>query len=428
MGIDASIYSNVQAPPQSFNPVNSVESAYKLSQMAMQQQMMGYQMQQQGAVRGALSKNTDTQTGQLDRTGFLSDLGRAAPQAAMEYQNHFAQQDKQQAEAQIAQMQSAHQKVSLTVPALGYLLKMPDSEAAAAFPGVMAQLKEQGVSTQNIPTSWDRGWAQQGYQIGSKTKEGLENQMIASNIGKVPLERQQMEFGSRGANAELTSQYDKQAQPIRNSQVNMNQLLEAYHGKAGPQADMSMLMNVYKIKFPDKPDMPAMEELKHSQSAGDLFRQAATKILSGGLDQATKDNLMRDGMATFNANVKTLRGTQQRIQSRQQFQGVNDPSLTNEPGINKTSDETLALEDKLGPYIPGNQRGGISGTLSNVASKVLGLGGGQSANASQRSAPSPAPNGMIRMGGFRGDPPGATRLIPVGMKGEAISAGGSVAK
>lgn len=423
MGIDASIYSNVQAPQVNIpNPADYAEKSMRLSALGIQQAQIAQQLGTQAAVKTAYAKNTDPQSGQLDRAGFLSDLGKTAPMAASDYSSQFVQQDKQKAEAQTAQMQSTHQVLSVTTPALQYLLGLPDDQAAKAYPQVMAQMKSQGVpNMQNTPPEWDRGWAQQGYSVGSKMKEGLENQMIQSNIATAPIQRNADLYGSRSPNAELTSQYDKQAQPVRNSQMAMGQMIDNYKNPS-PQGDASLILNAFKIKFPNAPDVNSLEELSKSQAAPDAFKQMANKAISGGLDQATRDNIMRDGVSTFRANVGSLRGIQQRYQTRAQQQNVNDPTLTMEPAIDKTYGDALALQKQIGPYVPPAQRGGMTGALSSIASKAMGIGGNQPANAA--SGPTPVPSGMIRVRG----PDGQNRVIPVGMKGEAIAAGGTVVK
>lgn len=194
MALDASIYSNVKAPETDVpDPTSYAEKSMRLSQLGMQQMQISQQMQTQAAVKTAYAKNTDPDSGQLNRGGFLSDLHKTAPIAASDYDTKFAEQDKQAAEAKNAQMVTAHQTLSVSTPALQYLLQLPDDQAAKAFPGVMSQLKAQGVPMDNAPPEWDRGWAKQGYEIGSKMKEGLENQLTAAQTGKTISETGQVE-------------------------------------------------------------------------------------------------------------------------------------------------------------------------------------------------------------------------------------------
>lgn len=401
MGIDASIYSNVQTPQNTFNPVNTVENALKLSTLAMQQQVMGYQLMQQGAMRGAVIRNTDPQTGQLNRAGVLSELGKTMPNAVPQAQSQFNEQDKQAADAKNAQIAAAHATVSMTLPALQYLNGLPSDKAAQAYPGVMAQLKSQGVDTTQAPPSYDPGWLKQSLTVASKSKEGLDNAMLASNIATAPAKLNADLYGSRSPNAELTSQYDKQAQPIRQSQVAMQQMLDNYKNTT-PQGDASLILNAYKIKFPDKPDVASLEELSKSQSAPDTWRNMAAKATAGGVDQATRDNLLRDGISTFRANVQSLSGVQQKYQSRQKVQNVNDPSLTSEPAINQTYGAALGLQQQLGPYVPPSGR--MMSSLQQLGNKITGMGTASASASTSLPKPGDVENGFVFLGGDPGKP------------------------
>lgn len=419
MPIDSSIYSNVQAQPINIpDPTAYAEKSMKLSQLGIQQAQLAQQVGQQAAVRTAYAKNTDPDSGQLDRGGFLSDLGKTAPMVASDYQNKFVEQDKQAAEAKTAQMQATHGVLSISVPAFKYLLDQPDDKAAKAYPGIISQLAAQGVPTANSPAEWNRDKIQQFYDSTSKTKENLDNQMIASNIATAPITRNADMYGSRSPNAELTSQYDKQAQPVRNSQIAMQQMLDNYHNPS-PQGIASLKLNAFKIKFPTAPDVNSLDELDKAQGTTDQMR-AWVNHHAGTPDQTTIDNMMRDGISTFRANTESLRGIGKRYQARQQIQNVNDPSLTYEPAVDKTYADSMDLQKKLGPYVPPAQRPGIMGALNNVASKVLGLGGNQPTQAG--SAP-PAPKGFVNI---MAPKTGKIHTIPLSEKGEAIAAGGSV--
>jgi len=392
MPVDTSIYSSIKPPENNFNPVSSVESALKLSDLAMKQQQLGYQMQQQGAIRGALARNTDTQTGQLDRTGVLSDLYKTAPQAAMQMEHQFAASDKAQAEAKTAQMVQAHNVLSVTLPALQYLKSL--EQAQQAYPQVMQGLKDQGIPLTNTPPDWDRKWADQGIAIGSRTKEGLENAILASNVAMKPAELNAALYGSRSPNAELTTQYDKQAQPVRQSQMAMQQMLQNYKDSS-PQGDASLVLNAFKIKFPNAPDVNSLAELSHAEGVTNQMKNWVSEKQSGIKDPEVRADLMRDGIATYEANVRSLQGTQQRYQARAAQQNVNDPTMTYEPAVNQTYNDAMNLKNQIGPYVPPS--GGVTGALSKVAGKILG--GSPSANA---APPSGAPKGAPKLGAVEG--------------------------
>lgn len=400
MPIDASIYNNAKINPVQLPDVaTAAETGMKLSTLGMQQAQMQRQMQQQQAMRQAYVNNTDD-SGNINHQGVLSDLGKMGyGQMAGEVGQQFNAQDKSGADAKLAQMQAAHQTLSVTTPALQHLLSLPDDQAQKAFPNVIKQLGDQGVPLNNVPPEWDRGWATQAYSIGSKMKEGIENQQgqagvqkTYADIGMVPLQKNAEAFGSRSPNAELTSQYDKQAAPIRASQLAMQQMYDNYNHPS-PQGDASLILNAFKIKFPTAPDVNSLEELSKSQSAPDQWKQWAAHATAGGLDQGTRDNLMRDASSTFRANVDSLKGIQQRYQARAKQQNVNDPTLTAEPAIDKTSALVTDLANNIGPYVPPTERGGISGAISKFASNLMGGGGSAPANASEKAQPKYRPAG-----------------------------------
>lgn len=177
--------------------------------------------------------------------------------------------------------------------------------------------------------------------------------------------------GSRSPVNTLGEQYDNHptVKLANGSQVAMQQMLDSYRHPS-PQGDASLFLNAFKIKFPNVPDVNSLEELKSSQAAPDQWRQKATQVLSGGLDQATRDNLMRDGVSTFRGNVQSVRGIQKKFQSMAKSRKINDTSFTAEPAIDQTFKDAQALNDQIGDYVPPSGRGGIEG-------KVMGLLGGR---------------------------------------------------
>lgn len=392
--LDASIYGKLQTPTIQMPDIGAAqERGLRLSTLGLQQAQLGYQLGVQNAVRQAASSSTDP-NGQFNRGAFLSNLSKVAPVAAIDYQNQFNQQDKAAAEAKLAQMQSAHQTLSVTTPALQYLLGLSDNEASQAFPSVMAQLKAQGVPMTNAPSSWDRGWANQGYQIGMRMKEGLENQKIASEIN---VEK----YGPRSPNAELTSQYDKQVGTIRGSQIAMAQMLDNYKNPS-PQGDASLILNAFKIKFPTAPDVNSLAELSTAQSVPDKWKQMAAHALEGGLDDSTRNNLMRDGISTYRANYNTWKDLQKRTQARQVYQGVTDPTMTFEPAIENTYAEAMGIQKDIGPYVPTSKRGGITGTAAKIMGAVTGVNSANATPSRPMIKAGAVEDGYVFMGGDPG--------------------------
>lgn len=413
MAIDPSIFSNVSTPQINMpSPLAIAQQAMTLNQLGMNQALMARQFQTQAATRQAYADNTD-QNGNLDRQGFLSELGKnpLTAQSQMQYANQFAANDKAQAEAQSAKLDAVQKAVNITGPSWDYMAQMSPDQRAAAYPGIVKQLAANGVDTSNMPDTYEPDFFHQAHDTWTQSKASLENQLTQAQIGKTQAETAGSQastaktvaetpfvgptnaaklntelYGSRSPNATLTNQYDTDAKPIRSSQIAMQQMMDNYNHPS-PQGDASLVLNAYRIKFPNAPDVNSIEELSKSQSAPDTWKNMATKALSGGVDQPTRDNLMRDGISTFRANVQSLQGIQQRYQARQLQQGVYDPTLTAEPAINQTSSAAAKLQSQIGPYVPPSQRGGIGGALSSAASWLTGTGGSQSANASTAPAP-----------------------------------------
>lgn len=389
MALDASIYQNLR-PVQPADPMESIGKG-----LAMGQQIR--QVQDEQAMRDAYAQNTGAD-GRLNQQGFLSDLGRVSPKAAMQYAQQFDKMAKDRAESQNAQMQAAHGILSITQPKMEYLAGMSEADRARAYPQVMQQLEQEGVPMHGVPRDaegnyvYDKGMFQQHLLTGRGTKEALDNRLTQANINKtqaetawIPQEKQAAlaaaQYGSRSPNAELTSQYDKQAGPIRSSQLAMKQMMDNYNHPS-PQGDASLILNAFKIKFPNAPDVNSLEELSKSQAASDQWKQLATHTLEGGLDQGTRDNLMRDGVSTYRANVESLRGIQSKYQARQKQQGVNDPTLTAEPAIDKTFAEAQELQDKIGPYVPPSERGGFMAGVNKSVGKFVGVNSGKGSGKS----------------------------------------------
>lgn len=383
MPIDASIYQNSQPIPVKLpDPVQSVEGAMKLSQLGMQQMQMAREMRSRADMQDALYRNTDPQTGQFDQTGYLSQLGKINPMAAQQETGRLAAQNEAVAKAQAAKLDASEKAVGVVYPAFNHLMtQVPEDQRADVYPKLLQQMKAQGVDTSQFMPDYDKQVIGQQWQVMQQHKPILENFLTQSQTAKNLAEAGPMAaaklnadlYGSRSPNAELTSQYNEQVKPIRGSQMAMGQMLDNYKNPS-PQGDASLILNAFKIKFPNAPDVNSLEELSKSQAAPDQFKQWANKAISGGLDQNTRDNLMRDGISTFRANVNTLGGIQEKFRGRAKAQNVGDTSFVNEPSVDKTYAEAMALQKGLGPYKPPAERGGAIGAVYGMASKLLGSG------------------------------------------------------
>lgn len=393
MGLDASIYQNVNTPPPTplQNPMDVAQKALTLSQLAMQNQQLQQQTATTQAVRSIYAKNTD-QNGNLNQPQFLSDLGKVSPQAAMQYKDQFSKSDKEAAEAQSAKMDATGKIIDQTLPHMEYLNSVPSDQRPQVYHNLMQDLSQKGVPMQNVPPEFSQPWLDQTIGTLTKTKAYIDQQKsqaeIAktySDIGQAPAKLNSELYGSRSPNATLTDQYTADAKPIRSSQLAMKQMLDNY-SHPSPQGDASLILNAFKIKFPTAPDVNSLKELSESQAAPDQFKQWANKALSGGLDTATRDNLMRDGVSTFRANVDTLRDYQDKYKERAKAQNVSDTSFLSEPGVDKTYAQAMKLQDKIGPYVPPSERGGIMAGLNKLAASITGVGGNKPANADSKTS------------------------------------------
>ena len=177
MAIDASIYNNIQqpAPVTAPSPIDMAQKAITLSTLGMQQMQMARQLRNQSAMQDAFSQNMDA-NGNIDYQGAINQLGKTSPQAALDLQDQVSKADKAKADAETAKAAAIHQMVTVTHPAAGYLLSLPDDQASQVYHGVVQHLASQGVPVQGFPPEWDRAKIQQGYDIGSQMKEQLDNQ------------------------------------------------------------------------------------------------------------------------------------------------------------------------------------------------------------------------------------------------------------
>jgi hypothetical protein len=408
MGIDSSIYQ--AAKPIAINipsPLDAAESQMKLSTLGMQQQQMGYQMaqqrmqmQQQQAMRQAYADNTDPTTGQLNRQGALSQIGQTNPMAASQLSNQWAEQDKNAAEAKSAQLAAAQSAVTVSLPGMEVLNSMPEDQRAAAFPAYAQQWEKQGVNMPNFPKTsdgtylYDPNTFNQAYQNLTKTKQYLDQQTQQTGLAstqagtaKTLAETKQLNtgaalnaelYGSRSPYSTQQDAYNKEpaVATAHQSQVYMQQMLGGYKDPT-PQGDASLIINAFRIKNPGAPDVNSLKEMSEAQGIPDQWKNLANKSLNGGMDQPTRDNIMRDGAVAYNSNIQSLSGTQQKYQQIAKLNNLPNSNFTTEPAIDKTNSEVAGLQSKIGPYLPPAQRGGIMSGVANL------FGGGSQSSPAQ---------------------------------------------
>lgn len=390
-GLDPSIYQNAYNPQPitPIDPVGSAQKAYGLADMALQHNQMQQQIQGQQLSRWALAKNTDPTTGKLDQDGALADINKHNPTLGLAMGNQFSAANKAQAEAQSAQLDTQTKTLNFTGPAFEHMAGMPEAQRAAAYPQVVQQLKDQGVDTSKLDHPYDPTLFSQYYDTWSKTKDALANHLTQSEIAKnqsetamAPAKLNAEVYGSRSPNAELSSQYNADVKTVKTSQLAMDQMLDSYKNKT-PQGDASLVLQNFRIRNPGVPDVNSIDEMKKSQAFTDQWKNKLTEAQSGGFDDNTRDNLIRDGMSAFRANYGSYQGIKDRYNARAQQQNVKDPTLTYEPAIEKTNAAVSKLSDSLGPYVPPSER---AGGYLGAAKVMLGLGGSKTAEAAAPDA------------------------------------------
>jgi hypothetical protein len=414
MAIDTSIYQNIR-PVDVGSPIDSASRAMSLKHLSLQADAQDRANADAQALRSAFANNIVD--GKVNRAGVLSDLAKSSPAALMSAQENFNKADKDSAEATTASMKALHDQSAVAVPHYGYLLSLDDAKAAQEYPFVIKSMADNGVNTSKLPPQWDRATIARGFKIASQFKEQMDNAKTGAETDKTKAETafipQQKaadlnasQFGSRSPNAELSSQYGKDVGPIRSSQMAMNQMLDNY-ANPSPQGDASLILNAFKIKFPTAPDVNSLEELSKSQAVPDAWKAQAAHALQGGLDQATRDNLMRDAGSTFRANYDTYQGIKSRYNQRAKAQNVNDDTLTKEPAIEKTYTNAMGLLKNIGPYVPPLQR--EDNLLGKVFGGIPGVGPGTASASDKAPAPKAPPlpeakhglemDGYVFMGG-----------------------------
>ena len=311
-------------------------------------------------------------------------------------QNSLAESQKMQADAKSAQLKAANDTLEVALPKMHYLAGMSPDDRAKAFNSVMQDMKADGVPMQNVPQTsdgqfvHDEDWFQRRFGEMKQTKPFLEKQLQQSEIAKNITEANMAPAGSlaryTARDRQMPSfpiEYGKEVAPIKASSQAGRQMIDNYKHPS-PQGDASLILNAFKIKFPTAPDVNSLEELSKSQATPDQWKQLAAHAISGGLDQGTRDNLMRDAASTYRANYGSYKDIAEKYQGMAQERGIPLGGMTKEPSLDRTAAAFGDIEKQIGPYVPPSQRGGASGFIAKVASKIAGTGGDQSANASDK--------------------------------------------
>lgn len=182
-----------------------------------------------------------------------------------------------------------------------------------------------------------------------------------------------LQHGGRSAENAINNQYGESiaVKTARGSQPNMAQMIDAYNHPS-PQGDASMVLNAFKIKFPSiAPDVNSIEELQKSQSVPDTWKSMMSKAVNGEFDQGTRNNLLRDGISTYRANVSSLQEEQKKFSQKAKNAGIDPNIIVQEPAVMKTFQDSMAMQDRIGPYIPPTERGGLMNAAKGYLLKAV---------------------------------------------------------
>lgn len=408
MAIDASIYQNLR-PVQTPDIADVMQKAMTLKQLAYQNQQQDYALQKQQALRDAYASNMNPD-GTVNQQGAISQYSKIDPMGGIALGNSLSEMAKKRAETTSAEADSIPKQIAAVAPVIQNLNKMSEEDRAKNFDPAMKSLAAQGYHPPNVPMdakgnylydpdhyklSVDTLMNSPYYQDYLQKQAGVaetksKTAINYSNVAQGPAALKEKQFGRSSPNATLSNQYaeDPSIKLARSSQGPMQQMLKNFSDKS-PQGDASLVLNAFKIKFPNAPDVNSLAELSHAQGVTDQMRQWASQTLNGLKDPETRDNLMRDGIATYEANVGSIRGTQQKYLTKAQNQGVpGAQDIVNEPAVDQTYTAAMKLKKEMGPYVPPTERGGFVGGITKAAANTLGVGSNK-ANASDQDVPPP---------------------------------------
>ncbi len=184
---------------------------------------------------------------------------------------------------------------------------------------------------------------------------------------------------SGNRSSQETGQKEFNANPsvtaARQSKVYMDQMVQSSKDPS-PQGQASMFLNALRIKFPTAPDVGSLNELAKSESAPVQMRNIASKYLNGTMDPQMIQDLLRDGISTFESNAGGFREAQSDYQNKlvKQYGQTPDAAkmITHDSGIDATSNAVAAMKKQMGPYTGPADNGGATGWVANKISGLLG--------------------------------------------------------
>jgi hypothetical protein len=290
MGIDSSIYSNVQ-PVQQPNVADSMQKALTLSNLGLQNsnaqisnQQAQYNYDSQIQARQAYQDSLD-ENGNLNRSQYLSKLGSINPSMALQANQQLNSMDKAQADTTAAKMAALHQTASIAAPNYSYLLKQSDEDAAKAYPNMIHQMAQQGVDISNLPPTWNRDAIQRASDVANQYKEQMDNALTAANTSSKQAETAKT-YNEIGVNNDKLAQNLKddldpnkaragnlaKSQAVVNASERLNQIFKQFPDYNIPKAQQTEAVSAFGaiLNGGSAPLQSQLEELVPKSAKGDV--------------------------------------------------------------------------------------------------------------------------------------------------------------
>lgn len=441
MAIDSSIYANVQAPTAKLpSTVDAYENASKLAQLGMQNVAMQRAMQTQRGTQEAYANNTNLETGEVNRTGFLSDLAKSGPygpQAANDYRQQFVAQDTAKAKMQQDQAEAAEKQIKITSPAIDWLNKMPESQRETVWPATMQHLKDSGIDTTHFGDHYDPQVLKAMTGFRDTHMEHLQALVAQANLQKTKAETEKTYSDVGIAGNKLAQDFKDDLDPNKSRGGNL--------AKNQTVVDSADRLKAMFQQFPDF-NIPKAQQTEVISAFGSLLNGGSAPFVSQ-LHELVPRSIQGDANATMSWVLNKPQGAEQ-----QKFMRLLSDSIDRERAVadskvkmaqvQRMSSHALFrqrnpdLADSIargyginpenikdGKYIPPDYKEGEGapvprpedmGGIGNALKKIIGSGGPKNASASDQAT--------VKMM----SPTGKIKMVPINLKGEAIAAGGKV--
>ncbi len=348
--------------------LDSMSKAYSVAGMANQ---LRTQQGMQDAYR-----NNSGPDGQLNQAGFLSDLGKVNPQAAIQMQNTLAESGKIQSEAQTAKMNADVAVGKVVYPALkDFMENVPEDQKSTVFDSYVQNLKAKGVPMsvlKQVPmTSDGKALYEPDMMKHMYAQYSNYNDSLGGELTRAEIREKQSQTGKNFAETEKTKSETIKQNP-------------ALAGQTNDPAKLVPSMVPKEHQAQALKEIEAAENTRNmSQSIMDSFDQAA-KDVSGAGRATSLVKTPRSAMALHQAmqpTFKDLEGTVRQAAMDNTFKNITpDAADTDADRATKRAALSDYLKSKLSA--PTARAYGVD--LSKYNSTAPYKGGGQSAATSDK--------------------------------------------